>query len=936
MSNMPATNATPIPKSVTPAVNIPNTVKKGGATVRGLEPETDPGMGSASPSLSSLLDYGQDHAKVEAWLDEHPEFFQDYLIRKGGRPLIDAWLVTHALPPGIATNNTANNNGASNAASNTEEGVEEEEVNEEESQQSARTVSCGSKGSSSGSGTPVRKISAHEFERGGLVKPLITTIDGTATFLSPPVNNEVSGQIRKRSRNDVQGLNETDLIFELVKDICNDLDVRRLCHKILQNVGILTYADRCSLFLLQGEPGSDSHCLISNLFDVSSNSTVEEMNRKSEIRIPWGQGIVGHVAQSGVALNIADVYQDERFNQEVDAMTGYRTKSMLCNPIKDSTGDVIGVAQVINKAYDGNFTPNDESLFDKYLQFCGIGLRNAQLYERSQLEVKRNQVLLDLAGVIFQEQSTIDTLIFRILTHMLSLIRCERSMLLLTHESSHSTFSRVFDLEAADLENDALKTPFEGRFPVNTGITGFVAATGETVNIVDAYADTRFDPVVDTGTGFKHKTVLCMPITYTGSRKAVLGVFQLVNKFDDLPFTKNDENFVEAFAIFCGMGINNVRMYEKAVVAMAKQQVTLEVLSYHATAPLEDGIRLARQKIPSAKALQLNSFSFDDFSLGDGETLQAALRMFIDLDFPGRFHIDYTVLCRWLSSVKKNYRDVTYHNWRHAFNVAQSMFAVITATQWWKSLGEVECLSLMIACLCHDLDHRGTNNSFQIKSSSSLAQLYSTSTMEHHHFDQCLMILNSKGNQILANLSQDEFKRVISVLEDAILATDLAVYFRRRAETFELISDKRLLWDSRDERHRSLLRGAMMTACDLAAITKPWKIQKQVARLVSAEFFYQGDLERSELNLQPIDMMDRDKMDKLPAMQVDFIDAICMPVYDAFSGISESLLPLKRGCEANRVEWAALARQAEENKKNREQEQEGKKKEDEEEKINPK
>jgi dual 3',5'-cyclic-AMP and -GMP phosphodiesterase 11 len=63
--------------------------------------------------------------------------------------------------------------------------------------------------------------------------------------------------------------------------------------------------------------------------------------------------------------------------------------------------------------------------------------------------------------------------------------------------------------------------------------------------------------------------------------------------------------------------------------------------------------------------------------------------MFIDLDFPGRFHIDYTVLCRWLASVKKNYRDVTYHNWRHAFNVAQMMFAVITSTQWWKKLGEV-------------------------------------------------------------------------------------------------------------------------------------------------------------------------------------------------------------------------------------------------------
>lgn len=53
--------------------------------------------------------------------------------------------------------------------------------------------------------------------------------------------------------------------------------------------------------------------------------------------------------------------------------------------------------------------------------------------------------------------------------------------------------------------------------------------------------------------------------------------FQLVNKFDELLFTKNDENFVEAFAIFCGMGIHNTHMYEKAITAMAKQSVTLDV-----------------------------------------------------------------------------------------------------------------------------------------------------------------------------------------------------------------------------------------------------------------------------------------------------------------------------------------------------------------------
>ena len=45
--------------------------------------------------------------------------------------------------------------------------------------------------------------------------------------------------------------------------------------------------------------------------------------------------------------------------------------------------------------------------------------------------------------------------------------------------------------------------------------------------------------------------------------------------------------------------------------------------------------------------------------------------------------------CRWLCSVRRNYRSVTYHNWRHAFNVCQLMFSIVTNTTWWKHLGEI-------------------------------------------------------------------------------------------------------------------------------------------------------------------------------------------------------------------------------------------------------
>lgn len=54
------------------------------------------------------------------------------------------------------------------------------------------------------------------------------------------------------------------------------------------------------------------------------------------------------------------------------------------------------------------------------------------------------------------------------------------------------------------------------------------------------------------------------------------------------------------------------------------------------------------------------------------------------------------------------------------------------------------------------------------------------------------------------------------------------------------------------EDHRELLRAMLMTVCDLAAISKPWEVEKRVAELVSAEFFQQGDIERETLNITPI------------------------------------------------------------------------------------
>jgi len=83
-----------------------------------------------------------------------------------------------------------------------------------------------------------------------------------------------------------------------------------------------------------------------------------------------------------------------------------------------------------------------------------------------------------------------------------------------------------------------------------------------------------------------------------------------------------------------------------------------------------------------------------------------------------------------------------------------------------------------------------------------------------------------------------------------IIYLEIYFNFRKRGSFLSLIKSRSYNW-ARDG-DRELLRAMMMTVCDLAAITKPWEVEKRVAELVTCEFFEQGDMERQELNITPI------------------------------------------------------------------------------------
>ncbi|KAM9852127.1 dual 3',5'-cyclic-AMP and -GMP phosphodiesterase 11A [Aulostomus maculatus] len=851
-----------------------------------------------------------DFSDIEAFLDCHPDLFEEYLVRKAKCDQISRWLKEHQ-PSKVSPAEERRGAAWDPLWPANSDGLRRRSSHMELRRNFARSKATTTHRTYDEHVSLSEHESQSSMRRRALLRKASSLPPTTAHILSALLESRVNVPQYASSAIDykyrLKETNEREFFLELVKDISNDLDLTNLSYKILINVCILVDADRCSLFLVEGP--EHKRTLVSKFFDVHSGTTVRPSSstlNSNEVQVPWGKGIIGYVAEHGETVNISNAYEDHRFSDEIDKLTGYKTQSILCMAICNSDGEVIGVVQAINKNPMGTpFTEDDEKVLQMYLPFCGISISNAKLFSESRKEYERSRALLEVVNDLFEEQTDLEKIVRKIMQRALTLLQCERCSVLLLEDidSPVVKFSKTFELMSplCNMDRDISMEKLScSDWLINNSIAELVASTGLPVNISDVCQDPRFDAEADQASGFHIRSVLCVPIW--NRTHQIIGVAQILNRLDRKTFNDADQRLFEAFVIFCGLGINNTMMYNQVKKTWAKQSVALDMLSYHATCSKVEVDRLKAAKIPLSSELGIDEFHFNDFSLDNDAMITASLRMFLELGVVQTFKIDYEVLCRWLLTVRKNYRTVAYHNWRHAFNVSQCMFVMITTAGFQDVLSEAEILALMVGCLCHDLDHRGTNNAFQAKTGSALALLYGTSaTLEHHHFNHAVMILQSEGHNIFANLCSKEYSNMMQLLKQAILSTDLTLHFERRSKFFECVLSDEFSWT--DEAHREVLRSMLMTACDLGAVTRPWKISKQVAELVTSEFFEQGDRERSELKLTPAAIFDRNRKDELPALQLEWIDGICKPLYQALLKLNRKLQPMVEGIDANRKKW---------------------------------
>ncbi len=323
-------------------------------------------------------------------------------------------------------------------------------------------------------------------------------------------------------------------------------------------------ADRATIFLNDPEAG-----------ELYSRVAQGDIHR--EIRMLNDSGVAGHVFTTGSGVIVHDAYRDRRFNRAIDERTGYTTRSILCVPIRTTKGEIIGVAQALNKR-KGRFTKADLRFLESMTTQASIALQSTQYVERMKQFRQKEMEFFDIVSDITAEID-LGALLQKVMSEATRMLNAERATLFLNDEKTGELFSKVgLGLQATEI-----------RLPNHLGIAGAVFTSRQTINIPFAYADLRFNPSFDRKTGFFTRSILCVPVVNKDGK--IIGVTQVLNKRSG-PFTAEDESRLRAFTAQVSIALENAKLFDDVQNMKNYSESMLESMSNGVLTINEEGMIL--------------------------------------------------------------------------------------------------------------------------------------------------------------------------------------------------------------------------------------------------------------------------------------------------------------------------------------------------------
>jgi signal transduction histidine kinase len=375
-----------------------------------------------------------------------------------------------------------------------------------------------------------------------------------AQSLSTNDSTEVAGlqaQLRAETK-------KLALVQEIGQALSSALDLDRLLALIMEKITILMEADRSTLYLFSDD-GKELW------------SKVLQGGERLEIRLPVGAGIAGWVGASGETVNIPDAYSDRRFYPAVDLRSGYRTKSILCMPMRNNQGAMIGVIQVLNKN-DGPFTTEDEALLAALASQAAVSIENSKLYHSV---LNKNVQLLDAQekleqrgyelNILFEIEQEVNAaldlgeLLDRLLRRAMDLVGARAGSILLRERGTEDLYFRSTAGEAGDIVKRL-------RVNMGEGLVGWVAAQRQAVIVNDPVQDPRHDRKLAETIGYYPKNLLVAPlIAHDEQGGEVLGVIELLDKDAKAGFLEQDLKLLTLIAGQASKAIQLARGKEERI-----------------------------------------------------------------------------------------------------------------------------------------------------------------------------------------------------------------------------------------------------------------------------------------------------------------------------------------------------------------------------------
>ena len=375
-----------------------------------------------------------------------------------------------------------------------------------------------------------------------IIEPIRPNLQAPATDTPEPAE-------RRRPR--IRRLRMVELLLEVSRRMAAFDTLDEVLHALVDMTTTELGAERGTLFL--NDPATNE------LY-----SRVAQGNIQREIRLLNTTGIAGHVFTSGEPLIIHEPYSDPRFNSGIDEQTGFVTRNIVCVPIRTVKGEIMGVAQSLNKR-KGDFTQQDLELLAAMTTQGTVALQGAVFIERMKALRAQEMEFVEIVSEVTADIK-LGSLLQRVMGEATRLLNAERSTLFLNDEKTNELWSEV---------GQGLQS-MQIRFPNKVGIAGAVFTSGKSINIPYAYADLRFNPAFDKRTGFFTRSILCVPIVNKEGK--VIGVTQVLNKRGG-PFTSEDESRLRAFTAQISIALENAKLFADVQNMKNYSEAMLESMS---------------------------------------------------------------------------------------------------------------------------------------------------------------------------------------------------------------------------------------------------------------------------------------------------------------------------------------------------------------------